>query len=351
MKKIIVFYGTYGGGHIAAAKSIANHIFDNNPEIDVEAIDCIEYINKYLNRITTDAYKGATKKTPSVWKYVYKKSNQGALAKITTASNKLMASKLKKLILNKKPDLIISTHPFSSQMCAYLKKKEIINCELATVMTDFHVHNQWLYLPEYVNYFFVANNLMKDQMINNDNIPEEKIYVTGIPISDKFKKDYSGMSGITRMAQEGRRAYDSLRSLMQDMAKDSISENEKRISIASDLKSVYYDARSAKDSNVQSKAKSWDSRLNSAQAKARGIRDFEQAFRKESSRLGKVDDFQNSSYLRGKTEQQIEADIKNFYLAVFSLQQFFDFYKVSAPNELRNALVQEASKYGLRYYR
>lgn len=169
--------------------------------------------------------------------------------------------------------------------------------------------------------------------------------------SYKFKKDYSGMSGITRMAQEGRRAYDSLRSLMQDMAKDSISENEKRISIASDLKSVYYDARSTRASNVQSKAKSWDSRLNSAQAKARGIRDFEQAFRKESSRLGKVDDFQNSSYLRGKTEQQIEADIKNFYLAVFSLQQFFDFYKVSAPNELRNALVQEASKYGLRYYR
>ena len=191
MKKIIVFYGTYGGGHIAAAKSIANHIFNNNPEIDIEAIDCIEYINKYLNRITTDAYKGATKKTPRVWKYVYKKSNQGALAKITTASNKLMASKLKRLILDKKPDLIISTHPFSSQMCAYLKKKEIINCKLATVMTDFHVHNQWLYLPEYVDYFFVANNLMKDQMISDDNIPEEKINVTGIPISDKFKVKYN----------------------------------------------------------------------------------------------------------------------------------------------------------------
>ena len=101
MKKIIVFYGTYGGGHIAAAKSISNHIFNNNPEIDIEAIDCIEYVNKYLNRITTDAYKGATKKTPSVWKYVYEKSNQGALAKITTASNKLMASQLKKLILDK----------------------------------------------------------------------------------------------------------------------------------------------------------------------------------------------------------------------------------------------------------
>ena len=191
MKKIIVFYGTYGGGHIAAAKSISNYIFNNYPEIDIEAIDCIEYINKYLNKITTGAYKSATKNTPRVWKYVYNKSNKGALAKITTASNKLMASKLKKLILEKKPDLIISTHPFSSQMCSYLKKKRIINCKLATVMTDFHVHNQWLYLPEFVDFFFVANNIMKNDMKKNDLIPESKIYVTGIPISDKFKKTYN----------------------------------------------------------------------------------------------------------------------------------------------------------------
>ena len=191
MKKIIIFYGAYGGGHVSAAKSIEKYIFNNNPEIDVEAIDCIEYVNKYLNKITTDAYKEATKKTPVVWKYVYEKSNEGTLAKITTASNKLMASKLKKLIISKDPDLIISTHPFSSQMCAYLKRKKIINCKIATIMTDFHLHNQWLYLPEYIDYFFVSNNSMKEQMVNSDKIPEEKIFVTGIPISDKFKKTYN----------------------------------------------------------------------------------------------------------------------------------------------------------------
>ena len=58
-------------------------------------------------------------------------------------------------------------------------------------MTDFHVHNQWLYLPEFVDFFFVANNIMKNDMKKNDLIPESKIYVTGIPISDKFKKTYN----------------------------------------------------------------------------------------------------------------------------------------------------------------
>lgn len=189
MKKILIFYGAYGGGHVAAAKSIANHIFENNPEIEVTSIDCIEYINKYINKISTEAYKEATKMLPHVWKFVYEKSNDGALAKLTTASNKIMAVKLKNLINEIKPDLIISTHPFSSQMCAFLRKKEKIDCKIATILTDFHIHKQWLYLPEFIDYFFVSNDIMKKEMIDL-KIPGEKIFVTGIPVSTKFQKKF-----------------------------------------------------------------------------------------------------------------------------------------------------------------
>ena len=34
--------------------------------------------------------------------------------------------KLLKLLREEKPDIIISTHPFRSQMCSYLKRKEKI---------------------------------------------------------------------------------------------------------------------------------------------------------------------------------------------------------------------------------
>jgi len=190
MKKIIIFYGTYGGGHVAAANSIKSYINNNFPEADIESIDCIEYINKYINKISTEAYKELAKKTPHLWEQIYTRSNDGALAKLSTASNKVMAIKLKNLINEIKPDLIISTHPFSSQMCAYLKKKNKINCELATIMTDFHIHNQWLYLPEYVDYFFVSNQNMKEQMIEQ-NISSHKIFVTGIPVSPNFLKQYN----------------------------------------------------------------------------------------------------------------------------------------------------------------
>ena len=54
---------------------------------------------------------------------VYAGSQKGILSNVSKETNKLMARKLFKLIIEYKPDLIISTHPFSSQMVSYLKKK------------------------------------------------------------------------------------------------------------------------------------------------------------------------------------------------------------------------------------
>lgn len=190
MKKILIFYGTYGGGHLAAAKSIKNYIDAHYENTDIEFVDCIEYVNKFVNKVSTKAYVELTKNTPHLWKTLYSGSNKGTLSIISNASNRIMALKLKSLIKEVKPDLIISTHPFSSHMCAILKKKKQINCELATIMTDYHIHNQWLSLPEYVDYFFVANEQMKSDMIQQ-KISANKIHVTGIPVSPKFNQPFN----------------------------------------------------------------------------------------------------------------------------------------------------------------
>ncbi len=74
-------------------------------------------------------------------------------------------------------------------MCGVLKKKGKINCQLATILTDFHIHGQWLVFHEYCDYFFVANNQMKSDMVEL-GVLEEKIYVSGIPVSETFKETF-----------------------------------------------------------------------------------------------------------------------------------------------------------------
>ena len=43
--KVIIFYASYGGGHLNAAKSIENCLNNKYPNFDVELIDCIKYFN------------------------------------------------------------------------------------------------------------------------------------------------------------------------------------------------------------------------------------------------------------------------------------------------------------------
>lgn len=190
MKKILIFYASYGGGHLSAAKSIKEYLEINYPKCDVELIDCIKYINKPMEKITTTAYKEITKKIPWAWGKIYTDSQKGALAHISSKSNIIFAIKLLKLLRQKQPDLIISTHPFGSQMCTYLKRKNKISSKIATILTDFSPHDQWLIGHENTDYFFVAHNEMKNYLIQK-NIPNNKIFVTGIPISPKFWINYN----------------------------------------------------------------------------------------------------------------------------------------------------------------
>jgi processive 1,2-diacylglycerol beta-glucosyltransferase len=190
MKKILIFYGSYGGGHLSAAKSIKQYIDENYTGAETLMVDCIEYINKIVNKVTVAAYNEMAKKAPWAWEKVYSNAEGGVLSKISSGANKLMSLKLYKLFEEFKPDLVITTHPFGSQMSVELKKKGKINCKIATVMTDYAPHNQWLIGSDYIDYFFVAHKSMAEDL-EKTGIAKEKIVATGIPLSNKFLKNYN----------------------------------------------------------------------------------------------------------------------------------------------------------------
>ena len=186
MRTILIFYASYGGGHLSAANSIKQCIEQNYPDDKVEIMDCMLYVDKIFNKISTDAYKNMAKTAPWLWARMYAKSEKGALSKISSSSFNIMSYKLIKLFEEKDPDVVISTHPFSSQMVSHLKKKNLIkNVKLATILTDFAPHDQWLIGHEYTDYFFVAHNKMKDTLVDY-GIEESKIHATGIPLSNRF---------------------------------------------------------------------------------------------------------------------------------------------------------------------
>lgn len=190
MKKILIFYASYGGGHLSAARSIKEYLEANYNDLEIHLVDCMKYVSKPIEKITTTAYNEMAKKMPWAWGRIYQKSQKGPMAKISNASNELLAIKLNKLLQELHPNIIISTHPFGSQMCTVLKAKGKIDAKIATVMTDYAPHDQWLVNSDFVDYFFVAHDGMKI-FLAEKGILSNKIFATGIPLSNRFLKHYN----------------------------------------------------------------------------------------------------------------------------------------------------------------
>lgn len=186
---ILLFYASYGSGHLSAATAIEQYIKENYPDAKTLKIDCVEYINKSINKISTSAYKSIILKTPVLWGQVYKLLKNDTILDITQFSNRFMAKKIFTLFEDFEPDLVISCHPLGGQITSFLKSHKKTNCKLATVMTDFASHKQWLIGKDYTDYFFVSNIEMKTSLISEGIYPN-KIYVSGIPISPNFYKNY-----------------------------------------------------------------------------------------------------------------------------------------------------------------
>ena len=54
---ILIFYASYGGGHLNAAKSINECISNYDKNNKIELIDCMKYVNKTVEKVSTAAYR------------------------------------------------------------------------------------------------------------------------------------------------------------------------------------------------------------------------------------------------------------------------------------------------------
>ena len=190
MKKVMILYASVGGGHFKAANGIKNYINENYIDYNVEMVDALKYTNKVMDKIIINSYVNMARYSPKMWGEIYKLSEkQYSVANFSNMVQKLLSQKLFKLFKEEKPAVVISTHPFITEMVASLKKREKIDSKLCVVITDYASHKFWEIKHEYVDAYFVANNEMKYSLKNN-GIEEKKVFVTGIPVEPAFLKEY-----------------------------------------------------------------------------------------------------------------------------------------------------------------
>ena len=56
-------------------------------------------------------------------------------------------------------------------------------------MTDFAPHDQWLVGMDFTDFYFVANDKMKNYLVKK-GVSENRVFITGIPLSKRFLQKY-----------------------------------------------------------------------------------------------------------------------------------------------------------------
>ncbi|MCX8128907.1 MAG: UDP-N-acetylglucosamine--LPS N-acetylglucosamine transferase [Clostridia bacterium] len=179
-----------GGGHMKAGEAIKECIEHKYPGARTMIVDTLRYVNPIIDKfIVGGLYLNTVKNAPILWGILYELAESGDnVTDFSKAVNKLLSVKIKNLINDFKPSVIVCTHPFPLQMLSNLKKKGKVNIPTVAILTDFATHPFWLH--EHIDAYVVAHDYMKYEAVNR-NLSEDIIHPFGIPISKSFlqKKD------------------------------------------------------------------------------------------------------------------------------------------------------------------
>ncbi len=186
--KFLILSVTAGQGHHQCAKAILNSFISNGHECEI--LDVYKYAFPPLGETIDKGYLLSTKYIPDIYGKFYKLADEHDLGStITTEMQRLIYKKVVDYIESFSPDAIICTHVYPSILITKaMKRKKLDPIPTIGIITDFTVHPFWQKTS--LDAYIIPNELLGYQC-SEKNIPPEKIYPFGIPISEKFSKKIS----------------------------------------------------------------------------------------------------------------------------------------------------------------
>ena len=182
--RILIISASIGTGHTKAAQAIAMQVRRRYPEAVVETVDFMAD-GYYLNRLIKESYLQMLHLTPHMYDVLYRWTKSARRFSMQGIMARAMKRNMKELLDKHRPDIVICTHPFPCSAVAYLKKTQYPNIVLTGVITDFAVHQMWIF--DEVDLYFIGSADMLMAMVAK-GVSRKRVAVTGIPVLPSFSE-------------------------------------------------------------------------------------------------------------------------------------------------------------------
>lgn len=182
MNKVIIFSASTGQGHNQVAEALKVEL--ENKGSNVIIIEPLKEASKALNILVSDGYKILATKMPKMYGKMYKLSNDEVINKsVTKVFISTVKDKIKEILFNEAPDLVISTHAFIVKVMCSIKQEAKVDTPFISVVTDYLPHES--YISDLVDAYIVGSTYTKMGIVEK-GINPNKVYVYGIPIKRRF---------------------------------------------------------------------------------------------------------------------------------------------------------------------
>jgi processive 1,2-diacylglycerol beta-glucosyltransferase len=185
--KILLASVSIGAGHNRAAEAISVAFQQLAPKTELKHIDSLDYLNPAYRKIYSGGYLALVKHFPKILGMIYKRTGKSTFtspaARLRISADHFNSRKFTRLLNEYKPDLVVNTHFLAPELVASLTIRKKTNIPQVTCITDFTAHSFWV--NPYVDRFYVGAEIVKQELIKQ-NIPADRIRITGIPILSLF---------------------------------------------------------------------------------------------------------------------------------------------------------------------
>ncbi|PEY37525.1 UDP-glucuronosyltransferase [Bacillus cereus] len=174
-------------GHHQVAHALMEGIQKDQINIKCDQVDILSYSYGRIEALVSNVYLKWIKVFPDFYNWIY----QNSVYKNVEENKRyrlyelLFVPFMRRLIRDKQPDLIICTHALPSYILNYLKEKDELKTPVINVYTDYFIHSCWGI--KNIDFHFVPSHHMKE-FLKKKGVNNEQIFITGIPIHNKIKK-------------------------------------------------------------------------------------------------------------------------------------------------------------------
>ncbi len=183
-KHFLIIAASIGSGHIKAAEAVADALKTKYPDSKIYTEDFTMWRVSWATAFMKACYLFMLRFIPNLYDLMYRFTGgrSGGLS-VQSLISAFTARDIAALVKKYRPEAIICTHPFPAGAASWRKKRHPEEFLYATVITDYSVHQMWIY-PN-VDCYFVAREEMKSNLIAA-GLPPGNVFVTGIPVTSKF---------------------------------------------------------------------------------------------------------------------------------------------------------------------